>query len=89
MFYLNQCLNSCPNPLVPQNGTCGPCDENCQTCTGDKFTCTSCDTGSSFPYLLNSICLSVCPDFYYENIGSGICSLCSSLTNLHCQNCST
>ena len=75
--------------MVPQNGTCGPCDDNCQTCTGDKFTCTSCDTASSVPYLHNSLCLSTCPETYYENIGSGVCSLCSSLPNLHCENCSS
>lgn len=89
LLYLNQCIDSCPAPLVPQNGTCGPCDSNCETCVTDQFTCTSCNPTSAFPFLFQTNCLSNCPDFYYNNAGSGICSLCSSVANLHCQNCST
>ena len=87
LLYLADCLTDCPAPLVAQNGTCGPCDDMCQECSGDKFTCTSCDTSSALPYLLNTLCLATCPTNYYEDLGNGICSLCSSVSNLHCTNC--
>ena len=91
LIYLNQCRTFCPSPLVPQNGTCGPCDlnSNCKTCSNNPFNCTSCDNNSTNAYLLNNLCLSSCPETFYMNIGAGLCSLCSSVLNLNCRNCSS
>ena len=89
LLYQGVCRTSCSSPLVPQNGTCGPCDTSCKTCANNPYNCTSCNTASSLPYLLNNLCLSQCPQTYYNNIGSGLCSLCSSVSGLNCRNCSS
>lgn len=89
LLYQNQCLSTCPTPLVSNNYTCAACDTNCLTCINDIFTCTSCDGLSSNKYLYNSKCINKCPTSYYENVGQGVCTLCSSVVGLNCNDCTS
>ena len=61
------CLSQCNSSDFTDkiNNQCLSCDNSCLTCSGILQTnCLSCQSSL---YLLNSQCLSVCPNDYYEN----------------------
>ena len=75
-YYLNfTCLDQCPeNCFVENNNNCKVCDNSCKTCNqASNKNCLSC----SYPkYLYNGECLLDCPQYYYKNNESHICSRC-------------
>jgi len=83
-----QCLTNCSASLYIYIDQCvANCVSPCLTCQIHADTCLSCTTNSSsFLYLLNGRCLTLCPPFYYKNISTMTCDSCSSL-GLHCGNC--
>ena len=62
------------------------CDSVCLTCTTLSSTCTSCDTGSGYPYLYDSSCYASCKDGYTDDTSNTdkVCVECSSI----CKTCS-
>ena len=51
------------------------CDSNCSTCSDSASTCTGCLQGL---FLKDGVCISSCPDHFYENCSSATCSSCDS-----------
>lgn len=87
-LYNSTCVTVCPSPLVINQGACANCDTSCLTCSISYKNCTTCNTSSTFKYLLNNKCLAVCDELYYPDIINGVCKLCSTL-NIGCDNCSS
>lgn len=44
VFYLNECIVTCPDGTFPSEGSCVACNSTCSTCSGD-LTCISCKAG--------------------------------------------
>jgi hypothetical protein len=59
------------------NFNCITCSSVCLACSSSPSNCTSCNTSSSLPYLLNNNCIVSCPSTYYDG-GSYNCLLCNS-----------
>ncbi len=91
-YYNMQCLDNCPSGtysyILPVNttattyldGQCIPCPNSCLTCT----TATNCQICTNGYYLSNNgSCVIICPQLYYANSDTNICSNCSS----NCQIC--
>lgn len=73
--YKGLCLTSCPAyTTVPVGGKCVDCEVTCLTCEQSPSTCTSCHSGV---YLYSTVCVSECPDGYYES--AGVCEDCGEL----------
>ena len=59
------CVNECPSTTFGNETTneCDACDTDSAhwlNCSGNAFTCTSCNTTSSYPYLQNGFWMSSC-----------------------------
>lgn len=61
------------------------CQNPCLSCFVLVTNCTSCNTSTTTPYLFNNICLSACPQYYY-NTSNGYCYSCAAL-GIRCSNC--
>ena len=72
----SECL-SCHSGRFLQNDKCLSCNSSCETCSMDANNCTYCRSGT---YLLESTCVSVCPDTVNEANRSCV----ESATNLGC-----
>ena len=78
--------------LFLENGVCLSCLSPCQTCSGIRSNCTSCDTTSNYSILHSATCLAACPDTYYSD---GIqcqqcispCDTCLNASNTSCLTC--
>ena len=72
------CLPNCQEGvfLIQNENTCGVCNDPCQTCSGSRDYCTSCDPESSLSNLHQNTCIETCPDGTIS-IG-GICEPCTS-----------
>ena len=70
---------------LADGSACAACNASCFTCTGSASTCTSCDSTGPSPYLLDSFCVSACPQL----LQNGSCvSYCSApynyMANVEC-----
>eukprot|EP01017_Pseudomicrothorax_dubius_P021906 TRINITY_DN23571_c0_g1_i2.p1 TRINITY_DN23571_c0_g1~~TRINITY_DN23571_c0_g1_i2.p1 ORF type:complete len:246 (+),score=8.28 TRINITY_DN23571_c0_g1_i2:60-740(+) len=77
----NTCQSQCPTGLFLQSGNCVGCDTSvCKTCTGTPTNCTSCDSSSNTPFLLNNKCVpaSQCPTNSFADTSTGTCRTCTS-----------
>jgi hypothetical protein len=70
------CLSCLDAALFLVNSSCVGCLSPCLTCSIYRYNCTSCDTGGSFPYLINSTCIAACPSGKYSSGFS--CVTCTS-----------
>lgn len=82
------CGTTCPTGQFISssiNNTCAVCDPGCIACSISSANCTinACSTGF-FYFALNSSCISTCPNNYYANSTTGICTQCTA----GCQLCS-
>jgi proprotein convertase subtilisin/kexin type 5 len=51
------------------------CQPDCATCSGNNYTCSSCNTGT---FLLDTSCVTKCPYVgYYQNSTSRVCAPCN------------
>jgi proprotein convertase subtilisin/kexin type 5 len=90
VYYLsvnNSCVSSCPNGYFTDaaNLLCIACSSPCKTCSGSTNNCTSCVSGSSFPYLnvtsgFVGTCLTQCPAGMFPDTSQlvPICTMCQS-----------
>lgn len=75
-FMLNSiCIQSCPQPLIPDLVSRICCHESCATCFGEKDS--ECDTCPPDSYQQGSFCFKCHPD----------CETCTGLGNLACLSC--
>lgn len=75
--------------MIPINGTCTFCSSTCFACSYITTNCTACISNSSYPFLYNSTCVSVCPTTFYASAStSNKCISCTNL-NMGCSNCSS
>jgi proprotein convertase subtilisin/kexin type 5 len=76
------CDVSCPggqfiNSKAPNS--CAYCDNSCISCSISSSNCTINACASGYYYLPStSNCLSTCPNNYYANNSTGICTVCSA-----------
>lgn len=93
-LYGDYCHSSCLDGYTDETSTsdkvCVSCDSKCLTCKNKIDTCSSCDTGSAYPYLHSNTCNSKCIDGYW---GDGTkCTLCTNpcltcTTSSYCLTC--
>ncbi|XP_032068649.1 proprotein convertase subtilisin/kexin type 5-like [Thamnophis elegans] len=74
-----------------ESRACRPCHKNCLHCKGPgNFQCLSCPSGL---HLLNTTCVSSCPDGYHEDTNSHChpchrtCKTCNGQHSTHCLLC--
>jgi proprotein convertase subtilisin/kexin type 5 len=78
------CSTSCPSGYfgVSANNTCSQCQAGCSSCQINSTYCQGCQNVGSIPYyLINNLCLNVCPNDYYPN--GNLCSAC----HIQCATC--
>jgi len=84
----NKCVTSCPNGTTenPGNGAeCISCtDTNCKNCSGDKDTCTECNS-PNYLQALTPTCSSSCEAAYWPNKKTLTCDACPA----NCSACPT
>ena len=90
-MYNSLCYQNCPNNTYSSYAStlriCIQCNTYCLTC--NSIGCTSCIANSSLSLLLNSNCVTTCPERYY--ISNNTCIQCNITNCLSCngQNCSS
>jgi hypothetical protein len=80
----NKCVTTCTNGYYPDSiqFKCTACNSICGNCSATANNCTSCVSGSGFPYLNitggSGTCLANCDSGYYPNTNQSptLCVLC-------------
>jgi proprotein convertase subtilisin/kexin type 5 len=80
----NKCVTTCTNGYYPDaiQLKCLQCNTICSACSGTASNCTSCVTGSGFPYLNISsgsgTCIAACDSGYYPDTNQSptLCVIC-------------
>lgn len=70
----NTCTQCTTSPYIIYNGQCIPSNcLNCQVCDFSSNICNTCNAGY---YLYGQSCYQYCPDGYYGDNSTGICTIC-------------
>ena len=75
-----RCVDHCPATFFSNGTQCEHCHYSCETCAGNWKRCTSCGRGR---FLTGSHCSKHCPEGFFGNTTSRICSPCSP----NCKRC--
>lgn len=84
-LYEDICNTSCPDGQYISSSIpffCQKCSPLCITCSSAADNCTSDNCSANFYYFNNS-CLAQCPDNYFPDINSRLCTQCAD----GCQSC--
>lgn len=97
-YYLlnNGCYSACPLGTYAPSGSyiCSTCDPKCIACSLTATNCSSCTlTGGNQAYLLNSDCITSCPQGTYLSNTPNLCNACDLkciacyASNTNCSSC--
>jgi proprotein convertase subtilisin/kexin type 5 len=95
-LYNSGCVINCPNGTYSSTNpnVCNSCDPKCIICSASSTDCSSCTlNGGNQAYLLNSTCISTCPDGTFSSTNPNICTSCDpkcllcDTSNTNCSSC--